>query len=333
MRAVLIKPVSDGTVLRLEDIAEPTLGPDQIRIGVRAASLNRADLAQRAQTHGIGSGSENAPVIAGLDAAGDVLEAGAHVDGIQPGDRVMTLADGGLAEQVVVDAGLAMPIPREWSYVEGAAAILALLTEHNALRTVARLCPGEVVLIHAAASGVGLAGLRLAAHFGAGRIIATTRSDRAHPLLEAHGADDIVHPDDGSFAADVNAAAGEHGVDVIIDHVGGPYLADNLRVAAIKARIVGVGRLGGAFGNLDMETLAFKRVQLTGVTFRTRTLPEKTAVVRALRTDLDLDQNAAKLRPHIHTVAPWGRIEELHTAMAANRHSGKIVIELPAGSS
>lgn len=128
MRAIMIEPTANGTVLTLADIAGPALGPAQIRIGVRAASVNRADLAQRAGAYGPAPGTAVAPVVAGLDAAGEVLEIGERVQGVRPGDRVMTLADGGLAEQVVVDAGLAVPVPGDWSYVEGAAAILGLLS-------------------------------------------------------------------------------------------------------------------------------------------------------------------------------------------------------------
>jgi NADPH:quinone reductase-like Zn-dependent oxidoreductase len=305
MRAIMIEPTTNGTALKLGNIAEPTLGPAQLRIRVRAASVNRADLAQRAGAYGPGPGTAVAPVVAGLDAAGDVLEIGERVEGVLPGDRVMTLVDGGLAEQVVVDAGLAVSIPGDWSYVEGAAAILGLLTEHNALRTVGRLQPGETVLIHAAASGVGLVGVRLAKHFGVGRIIATTRSGRGRELLLSLGVDHVVQPRQGSFAADVLKAAGEPGVNVILDHVGGPYL----------------------------EALAFKRVQITGVTFRTRTMQEKIDVARTLRADLDLDEAATELRPVVDTVAPWDRVEQLQARMVAGHHLGKMVLEVPTTTS
>jgi NADPH:quinone reductase len=111
------------------------------------------------------------------------------------------------------------------------------------------------------------------------------------------------------------------------------HLEDNLRVAAVKAHLVGISRLGGAVGSLDMEALAFKRVQLTGVTFRTRTIHEKVDVVRALRTDLDLDEAATELRPVVDTVAPWHRIEQLQARMAAGHHLGKMVLEVPTTTS
>jgi NADPH2:quinone reductase len=108
----------------------------------------------------------------------------------------------------------------------------------------------------------------------------------------------------------------------------GPTWRTNLRAAAIKARLVGVGRLGGAAGHLDMETLAFKRMQITGVTFRTRSPQEKADVVRALLTEVDLDSAAAELRPTVDRIEPWDRIEQLHATMAADQHLGKMVVEV-----
>jgi NADPH:quinone reductase-like Zn-dependent oxidoreductase len=330
VRAVVIEQTDGGTTFKVAQVAEPDLGPEQVRIAVRAASVNRADLAQRAGTHGPPPGAANGPVVPGLDAAGDVVAVGDRVEGVKPGDRVMILVSGGLAERVVVDAGLVVPIPEQWSYVEGAAAIMGLLTEHNALRTVGRLQAGETVLVHAAASGVGLIGVRLAAHFGAGMVIGTTRSGRGRETVLAHGADHIVQPQNGLFATEVLEATGGRGVDVIVDHVGGRYLEENIHVAAVKARLVGVGRLGGAEGQLDMEALALKRIQITGVTFRTRTLEEKIEVVRALRADLNLDRAAAELRPVVDRIEPWTEIERLQAAMAADQHLGKMVLEVPA---
>ncbi|MFI6309719.1 alcohol dehydrogenase catalytic domain-containing protein [Nocardia fusca] len=116
--------------------------------------------------------------MAGLDACGEVVEVAADVTGIVPGDRVMAMVPGGLAEQVIVSAAAAVPVPTGWSFVEGAAAITALMTEHNALVTAGRLEPGETVLVHAAASGVATQAIQLARVLGAGRIYGTTRS---HP--------------------------------------------------------------------------------------------------------------------------------------------------------
>ena len=327
MKAIVVEPGAHGSALVMRDIPAPEPGPAQVKIRVQAASVNRADLAQRAGTHqpAIPGG---APVVVGLDAAGDVVEVGHEVTGVHVGDRVMAMVNGGLSEEVVVDATLAVPIPDAWSYAEGAAAILGLMTEHNALRTNGGLQPGESVLIHAAASSVGLQCVQLAKYFKAGLIISTTRTDRATELLTAEGADQVLKIGKAGFADRVLALTDGHGADIIIDHVGGPYLADNIRCAAIKGRLVGVGRLGGVEGVLDMEALAFKRLSLIGVTFRTRDAQEKADVVAALRSETDLSDGA--LRPHIDRVLPWTEARQAQDLMAANSHLGKIVLALGA---
>ena len=274
MRALVVEQNLGGSVLSMRDLPSPEPGPRQVKIRVRTASLNRADLAQRAGTHQpVSPGS--APVVVGLDAAGDVVTVGCEVKGVQFGDRVMATVSGGLREEIVVDAALVVPIPRAWSYAEGAAAILGLMTEHNALRTAGGLRPGETVLIHAAASSVRLQYVQLAKYLGAGAVIATVRTDRATDLLRSQGADHVVDVNEAGFADRVLELTDGRGVDVIIDHVGGPYLADNIRCAALLGRLVGVGRLGGAHGVLDLEALAFKRLSIIGVTFRTRDAAEK----------------------------------------------------------
>ena len=326
MQAAVLSPPSGITLL---DVPAPVLGPRQVRISVRAASANRADLAQLAGTHQTPSDDV---LIAGLDAAGDVVEVGSEVDAFRVGDRVMALAAGGMAEQVVVEAGMVVPIPAPWTYVEGAAAVLALLTEHNALRTAGRLRAGEHVMVHAAASGVGLVGARVAKQMGAGLILGSVRSDRATDVLARHGVDHVVRADQDTFSDTVLELTDGRGVDLIVDHVGGPYLEENVRAAAIGARLVGVGRLGGVRGVLDMETLAYKRLELIGVTFRTRSVAEKVAVVQAMTTELDLDDLASSWRPEVWKIAELAAIGEVHATMAADAHIGKLVVTVGAGA-
>lgn len=328
MKAMVVEHDADGAVLVMRDIPAHEPGPAQVKIRVRAASVNRADLAQRAGTHQP-TAPGGVPAVVGLDAAGEVVEVGREVTDVLVGDRVMAIANGGLSEEVVIDAALAVPIPVAWTYAEGAAAILGLMTEHNALSTNGRLQQGETVLIHAAASSVGLQCVQLAKYLGAGLIIATTRSDRATELLRSVGADHVVIIGESGFADRVLDLTDGHGADVIIDHVGGPYLADNIRCAAIKGRLVGVGRLGGAEGVLDLEALAFKRLSLIGVTFRTRDAQDKAEIVAALCSNVDLKDEA--LRPHIDRIMPWTEARQAQDLMAANSHLGKIVLALGEG--
>ncbi|TFD73518.1 zinc-binding dehydrogenase [Cryobacterium gelidum] len=325
MRAIVVEQNPGGSVLSMRDLPSPEPGPRQVKIRVRTASVNRADLGQRAGTHQpIGPG--NAPVVVGLDAAGDVVTVGQEVRGVNVGDRVMATVSGGLSEEVIVDAALVVPIPQTWTYAEGAAAILGLMTEHNALRTAGDLKPGETVLVHAAASSVGLQCVQLAKYLGAGLIIATVRTDRATDLLRSSGADHVLEVGEAGFADQVLELTDGRGVDVIVDHVGGPYLADNIRCAALLGRLVGVGRLGGAHGDLDLEALAFKRLSIIGVTFRTRDAAEKADIVAALLSEVDPAFEA--LRPSIDRILPWTEVQQAQDLMAANSHLGKIVLSL-----
>ncbi|KFF60749.1 NAD(P)H-quinone oxidoreductase [Cryobacterium sp. MLB-32] len=325
MKAIVIESGAQESELVMRDIDAPATGAGQVKIRVHAASVNRADLAQRAGTHQTASPGFG-PVVVGLDAAGDVVDVGAGVTGVHVGDRVMSLVAGGLSEFVVVEAALAVPIPEAWTYAEGAAGILGLMTEHNALRTVGALAPGESVLIHGAASSVGLQCVQLARHLGAGLIIATTRTDRSTELLLSLGADHVVIVDEAGFADRVLTLTENRGVDVIIDHVGGPYLEGSVRCAALTGRLVSVGRLGGGHGVLDLEAVALKRLSLVGVTFRTRDAREKAAVAAALRSEVDLDVEV--LRPRIDRVLPWTRARQAQDLLAENSHLGKVVLAL-----
>ncbi|MFC9664083.1 zinc-binding dehydrogenase [Nocardia sp. NPDC127606] len=325
MQAVLLEPIDGRLTPILAAIDPPELRPGTVRVAVRAASVNRADLLIRAGTHTPSSSA--GPAVAGLDACGEVLEVAADVSEIAPGDRIMAMVAGGLAEQIVVPAAAVVPVPTDWSFAEGAAAITALMTEHNALVTAARLQYGETVLVHAAAAGVSTQAIQLARVLGAGRIYGTTRSHTHARALDNIGLDELINTSDVCFADRVLDLTAGKGADVVLDHVGGPYLEDNIRVASIKARIVSVGRLGGTKGTLDMEELARKRVELIGVTFRTRSDDEKFAIVRALRS-VDLEANADTLRPLIDRIYPWGRVREAQKGLADNAHVGKIVLRV-----
>jgi len=323
VKAILIKPTNGIATLELAEINAPSIGPRDVRLRVRAASVNRADLLARAGAHAPATSS--GPAIAGLDAAGEVVEVGSQVDTVKAGDRVMAMVAGGLAEEVVLPADMAIKVPRAWSWVEGAAAVLGLMTEHNALATAGRVQRGETVLVHAAASGVGTQAVQLARELGAARVIGTSRSARpAAPLTEL-GLDHLIVTAEEDFADRVLELTEGTGADVILDHVGGPYLPGNIRAAAVRGRIVSIGRLGGAEGTLDLDELARKRLEIIGTTFRTRTPAEKAKVVADLRDGVDLEAAADRLRPVVDRVLPWTKVREAQKALEG-AHLGKIVL-------
>ncbi|GAB7007904.1 NAD(P)H-quinone oxidoreductase [Nocardioides sp. AN3] len=317
-----------GMRLATAELVAPIPGRGEAVVHVHAASVNRADLAQRLGTHAPSAGSGR--TVVGLDAAGEVIAVGEGVTNVGVGDRVMAMVSGGLAERVCVPAAMLVEVPAGWTYVEAAGAILGLMTSHNALRTAARLTPGESVLVHAAGSGVGIQAVQLAAHMGARPVIATVRSERSRSVLEQVGAATVINVTQSGFGDAVRAATGGKGVDVVLDHVGGPYLAETIECMALGGRLVGIGRLGGARGDLDMEAMALKRLELIGVTFRTRDPVQKADVVRGMVEEIGPDLAINALRPIIDRVLPWTQAEDAHELLARNDTVGKVVLTVGA---
>jgi NADPH:quinone reductase len=328
VKAVLVHPSPDGGRLELAEIPEPHAGPGEVVVAVHAASVNRADLLMRRGTYAVAA--TGAPV-AGLDCAGEVVEVGEGVSGLELGARVMTMARGSYTERVAVDARRPVPLPPSWSFADGAASIVGLMTEHDALVTTAGLRRGDAVVINAAASGVGLYGVQLASLLGAGVVIALIRRARpqAQTLLEALGASRVIAAGgEGRFAEAVLGATGERGADIIIDHVGGSWLAETMRCVAPYGRVVGIGRLGGSSGELDLDALALRRARIIGSTFRIRSDEEIAAVVAALRADADDALAQGRLRALVDCTFPLEEAEAAHQRVAADEHLGKVVLEV-----
>ena len=323
MKAMVIDRSGSEPAIQEVELDEPAVAEGQALIEVRSASVNRADLATLAGTHVPGGAG---PSIVGLDAAGVVVEAPAS-SGLRPGDRVMTKVRGGLAERIVVDARMPVVLPEAWSFHDGAAAIVALMTAHNALISAGRLQQGETVLVTAANSGVGHRAVEIARLLGAGSVIAAVRRLRDPGLLRGLGADHVISSGDGDFAVRL-ADLTDHGVDVTVDQVGGPMLAPAISASAVGGRFVSVGRLAGATTSIDLEDVARKRLELVGVSFRTRNADENAAVVRAMTTDLAAHLHEGRLRPLVHAVFPWTAVGEAQALVASDRHLGKVVLEV-----
>ncbi len=325
-----IIPGPDGGRLELREVPDPEPKPEELFIRVKATAVNRADVYQLQGTYPKpAAGSDASPTIAGLECAGEVAGMGEKVTGWSAGDRAMAMCQGGYAELATVDYRLAVRVPGRFTWEEAAAIPVSFMTEHNALITNGRLQKGESVLIHAVSSGAGVAAVQIAKLFGAKPVIGTGGNQTKLDAVGALGLDLGINHHRENFAEAVLAATKNAGVNLIIDHVGAPYLQDNLRCLALKGRLVSVGRLAGKAAPIDLDYLALKRLHLIGVTFRTRTLDERIAIARLFAADLLPGFEDGRLRPVVDRVFPLPRAAEAQAYMAGNLHLGKIVLTIP----
>jgi NADPH:quinone reductase len=310
--------------IALGERPRPVPRAHQVLVQVAAAALNRADLlsieavnAGRAPGHGMAIGREW---------AGTVAEIGADVRGLRVGDRVMCSGGGGFAEYAITTPGRIYPLPDGIDFVAGAGLPVAMQTMHDAIVTHGRLARGESVLVQGASSGVGLMALQIARLMGAGLVIGTSTNPVRRERLLEFGAGLALDPTADGWVERVRDATGRRGVDVVIDQVSGLYVTDLMRAAAVRARIINVGRLGGDAGTFDFDLHALKRIEYVGVTFRTRTAAEVDEIVRRTWADLGDDVAAGRISLPVDEVFSLERIEAAFVRMAENRHFGKIVV-------
>jgi NADPH:quinone reductase len=321
----ILRPGSEDGI-ELADAPEPVTGPADLLVQVHATALNRADLLQVLGRYP--PPKDAPPDIPGLEYAGTVVATGAKVLRFKPGDRVMGLVGGGaFAERLVTHEREALPLPEGLAFEAAAAIPEAFLTAFDALVLQGGLRPHARVLVHAAASGVGTAGLQLVHRFH-GEAIGTGRSaaklarcrDVApfHPLAMEAGAP--------RFAERVLALTGGQGVDVVMDLVGGRYVAESLACLALRGRVVQVGTLDGVQAEVDLRQLMGKRAHLLGTLLRSRPLEEKIALARAFEVEVLPDFASGALRPVVDAVL---NVRDVHAAlvrMASNDLVGKLVL-------
>jgi len=310
--------------LELRDIPRPEPKPFQILVRVKAAGLNRADLA--ASRGSGGHGTVGATV--GIDWAGEVAEAGGEVKGgLKPGDRVMCAGAGGYAEYAVCDWGRVVPMPDNMSFEDAATLPVALGTMHDALVANGRLRAGESVLIQGASSGVGLMALQIAKLLGAKLVIGTSTNVQRRSRLKEFGADLAVDTSDPKWPDLVLEVTGGAGVNLIVDQVSGILMNANMRAAAVLGRIVNVGRLGGGKAEFDFDLHANRRIAYIGVTHRTRSIDELREETRAMWADLAGAVKQKKLSLPVDRIFPLDEAKAAQDYMRANKHFGKILLK------
>jgi NADPH2:quinone reductase len=320
MRAVVYAGAGGVEIIQIRDVETPHPGPGQVRVRVRAAGLNRADLHQRRGHYPAPPGwPANIP---GLEYAGEVETLGPDVSGWSVGDRVMGLVGGGAhAEMVVVHQDETLPVPLGMSFTDAAAIPEAFLTAYDALLIRGRLAPGERVLIHAVASGVGTAATQVAHMLGASAVLGTSRTSGKLERAREYGLDVPILTGSRPFTESVGDP-----VNVILDVLGGPALRDNLTVLAPRGRLVLLGFLAGSEANTDLSPVLRKRLEIIGTVMRTRMLEERIELVRAFRENFLPRFTRGLVRPVVGAVFSMLEIAQAHSAMERNETFGKIVL-------
>ncbi len=299
-------------------------GPGQVRIAIRASAVNRADLLQRAGDYPPPPGASD---ILGLECAGVVEAVGDGVARVDVDDSVCALlAGGGYAEAVVVPAGQVLKVPRGISLVEAASLPEVFATAYLNLYMEARLRFRETALLHAGGSGVGTAAIQLCREFGNPCYVTAGSESKVARCIEL-GASAGCDRHTASFVDEVRGWTDGEGIDVILDPVGGAYLADNLRTLKLEGRLVVIGLMDGVRAELPLGALLAKRLSIVGSTLRSRTIAQKAAVMDALRDRVWPKIEAGAIRPVIDTVFPMDRAEEAHGLIASNETFGKVVLE------
>jgi putative PIG3 family NAD(P)H quinone oxidoreductase len=324
MRAIIITRPGGPEVLDVQERPKPESGVGQIRVRVRASALNRADIMQRQGNYPVPAG---VPAdISGMEYVGEVDALGSSATLWKIGDRVMGLVGGGgHAEYLCVHEREAIPVPKEMSWEDAAAIPEAFLTAYDALFNRLAVRTGETLLIHAVGSGVGTAGLQIGRVAGA-RVVGTARTAGKLERAKQLGLDVGIDASRGDWAAQVEAAIGAERVHALMDLVGGNYLEGNLRVLALRGRLVVVGLTAGASAQFNMGVLLRKRITIVGTVLRARPLEEKIALARDFAERVVPLFDAGRLKPVVDRVLPFDEIRAAHELMESNETFGKIVL-------
>jgi putative PIG3 family NAD(P)H quinone oxidoreductase len=324
MRAVVLRSHGGPEVLTIEEVADPTPGPDEIVVDVAHTALNRADILQRMGLYPDPRGRD--PEIPGLEYAGTVAALGRDVRGWAVGDRVMGIEAGGCyATKVATHARQALPVPASVAIEDAAAIAEVFLTAWDALVVQGGLTSGRWALVHAGASGVGTAAIQIANAIGA-RVAVTCSAGKAAACTDL-GADVVLERSPSDWVTGLHAAVPD-GVDVVLDVIGGDEADRNLQSTRMDGTVVQVGLMGGGVAQVNIGVLLARRITWVGTTLRARPIERKLALSQRFIAEVLPLFDTGALRPVIDSRYPVDRIADAHRHMESNANVGKIVIDL-----
>jgi NADPH2:quinone reductase len=325
MQVVEISRPGGPEVLVAATRAVPDPRAGEVLIQVAAAGVNRPDCLQRAGAYAPPPGASDLP---GLEVAGTVVRCGAGVTQWREGDRVCALTPGGgYAQFCITPAAHCLPIPTGWTLVEAASLPETFFTVWINVFERAALKPGELLLVQGGSSGIGVAAIQLARAFG-NRVFVTAGSAEKCAACERLGAERAINYKTEDFVDVVKSVTAGKGVDVILDMVGGDYVARELKCLAADGRLAIIALLGGAKATVDLSDVLFRRLTISGSTLRPRSVEYKAAVATALREKVWPLIEAGQIRPVIFRTFPLQQAAQAHALMEAGLHVGKIVLEV-----
>jgi NADPH2:quinone reductase len=310
-------------VLRLTERPVPSPKAHEILIKVAAAGVNRPDVLQRSGNYPVPPDASDLP---GLEVAGEVVARGNAVSAWKAGDKVCALVHGGgYAQYCVAPEAQALPLPRGMSLLEAASLPETFFTVWANVYDRARLAPGESLLVQGGSSGIGVTAIQMARATG-NRVFATAGSDDKCAACVRLGAEKAVNYRTQDFLAEIKAATGGRGVDVILDMVGGDYVPRELKCLADDGRLVFIAFLRGHKTELDINELMRRRLTLSGSTLRPRSVEFKGYVARNLREKIWPLIEVGAIKAEIYKSFPLEQAAEAHRLMESSQHIGKIVL-------
>ena len=326
MREIFFDGAGGPEVVKLREADTPRPRPGKVLVQVVAAGVNRPDCAQRTGSYPPPPGETAVP---GLEIAGRVVALGEGVTSPAIGDEVCALVgSGGYAEYCEADAALCLPKPRALSFIEAAGIPETFFTVYDNVFTRGALKPGESFLVHGGSSGIGSTAIQLARHFGA-TVFATAGSDEKCDFCKSIGADHDINYRDGDFVEAIRTITQKRGVDVILDMVGGPYIAKNISILATDGRLVQIAFLQGHVAEkVNWTPVLTRRLTLTGSTLRPRTVAQKAIIAAQLREKVWPLLEAGDVKPIVHATFPLAEARAAHELMETSAHLGKIVLTI-----
>jgi NADPH:quinone reductase len=320
MKAIVITKFGGPEVLQLKEYPTPEISGDEVLIEVKAAGLNRSDVFQR-------EGNYPAPAgvpadILGLEVAGTIVKCGPDVTDFKVGDHVCALlAGGGYAEYASVREGQCLPIPEGLSFTEAASLPETVFTVWSNIFQRGNLQPEETLLLHGGNSGIGITGIQIAHALGS-KVIVTVGSNEKGKICLELGADSYINYKTQNFEDELQ----NEGVDVILDMIGGDYLAKNINILKPEGRLIHINAVDGSQTNLDIGKVMTKRLTITGSTLRSREYKFKKQLAKEVQKYVWPLIESKKFKPVIFQTFPFSEASEAHRLLEKGTHTGKIIL-------